>query len=643
MMSRHRHHISDKSLIAIQAEENATKNEGRKRSLSTTESPGHQLSHLAELHPSSEDVKPHLKIENAETSTTHPKKKTRLGGFERAEDQGESDPRGPMSSYKGELWNPLLKSKNFAWPEHRTKKLTEMEKEGWITDPNENKHIGVTVRRFFDGFGKADGVVVAYLRGESNRGRGLWHVVHQDGDSEDISDDDFQRCRTMFLTNHQSRPTPPTQSLPTPPPPPPTCHRLLSIERAPSQGETISPQVMKPLRLGSQYQVELGDIPLYNEQAPLTLQSSTHTTDQDTKTPAAHASEDEYKSFLRLAKEAALLPGVLTRYMGRSSSKGLTFLQPLCVVKSCPPDSLLLVFDGYVHHVISQELCAFPLVEQLDLINLWTECGENITEGLKIVSSMVNCTLSLLPSEHCFDLFLFQWKLHGSDLWASWKNSKLQEYLSYKEFCRLYHNFLPLLCAEGGARRLSSLYRCSASLRTNICICCSQVEGETAEDDKIVFEGRWGEDDESVGLFIAYPRPHIVGVGQSHRKESDGGTGFVVTSSCMKPVEQVHEETGDVLGVFPSGAAAGRATGVNSRAISECCTGRRRVAGGYRWRFKDGGGLVPPEIKQEKPSGIMHCTAIALDSFLIISYLSRYPRRCESYQTGSSYARPFSP
>jgi hypothetical protein len=41
-------------------------------------------------------------------------------------------------------------------------------------------------RRFFAGHGASDGVVVAYLPAHLNEGVRLWHVEHDDGDTEDL-------------------------------------------------------------------------------------------------------------------------------------------------------------------------------------------------------------------------------------------------------------------------------------------------------------------------------------------------------------------------------------------------------------------------------------------------------------------------
>lgn len=51
-----------------------------------------------------------------------------------------------------------------------------------------------------------------------------------------------------------------------------------------------------------------------------------------------------------------------------------------------------------------------------------------------------------------------------------------------------------------------------------------------------------------------------------------------------KPVEMV-DEHGVVVAVFPSQKEASRVTGICNGNISNCCAGRHKTAGGYKWRY----------------------------------------------------------
>ena len=72
---------------------------------------------------------------------------------------------------------------------------------GW--DFSEHPDIGKSVRRFFGKGNEAaiDGRVVAYLCADRNDGLDTWHVVHNDGDSEDLDADELRAAKLSFDSN----------------------------------------------------------------------------------------------------------------------------------------------------------------------------------------------------------------------------------------------------------------------------------------------------------------------------------------------------------------------------------------------------------------------------------------------------------
>ena len=65
------------------------------------------------------------------------------------------------------------------------------------------------------------------------------------------------------------------------------------------------------------------------------------------------------------------------------------------------------------------------------------------------------------------------------------------------------------------------------------------------------------------------------------RHISEGRRG--IPSKCRKPVMRIEDGA-----VFPSALHAARAMGFTGTAtVSHCCTGRRKTAGGYHWRYVD--------------------------------------------------------
>ena len=57
--------------------------------------------------------------------------------------------------------------------------------------------------------------------------------------------------------------------------------------------------------------------------------------------------------------------------------------------------------------------------------------------------------------------------------------------------------------------------------------------------------------------------------------------------SANKSVQMFDKSTGELLAAFPSIIEAERRTGINDGHIYECCSGNRRSAGGYVWRYVD--------------------------------------------------------
>jgi hypothetical protein len=93
-------------------------------------------------------------------------------------------------------------------------KRNNMKSEGWIfegsdlTNANEElKHhlsfLGKKCRKFFQGHGKSDGTIIAYLPKEYNEGIALWHMAHDDGDSEDFDYNDVQTTIKYYDLNIQ--------------------------------------------------------------------------------------------------------------------------------------------------------------------------------------------------------------------------------------------------------------------------------------------------------------------------------------------------------------------------------------------------------------------------------------------------------
>ena len=58
-----------------------------------------------------------------------------------------------------------------------------------------------------------------------------------------------------------------------------------------------------------------------------------------------------------------------------------------------------------------------------------------------------------------------------------------------------------------------------------------------------------------------------------------------VIYSRARQVQMLDKQTGELLATFPSTHEAGRVTGIKQSSISECCRGKLKSAGGYKWRY----------------------------------------------------------
>ena len=58
-----------------------------------------------------------------------------------------------------------------------------------------------------------------------------------------------------------------------------------------------------------------------------------------------------------------------------------------------------------------------------------------------------------------------------------------------------------------------------------------------------------------------------------------------VGEAFSKQVQMFDKYTGELLATFPSLHEAKRVTGIYQSNISECCNGKRKSSGGYKWRY----------------------------------------------------------
>ncbi len=58
-------------------------------------------------------------------------------------------------------------------------------------------------------------------------------------------------------------------------------------------------------------------------------------------------------------------------------------------------------------------------------------------------------------------------------------------------------------------------------------------------------------------------------------------------AGISKRVAQINKKTDEIINIFPSSREASKKTGISQGHISSCCAGKRKTAGGYKWRYAD--------------------------------------------------------
>ena len=75
---------------------------------------------------------------------------------------------------------------------------------------------------------------------------------------------------------------------------------------------------------------------------------------------------------------------------------------------------------------------------------------------------------------------------------------------------------------------------------------------------------------------------------ETRRKLSESHKGRTgANNPRSKPVLQLDKETGEVIAEFAGLNEVGRVTGINKGHVSNVCRGKRKSAGGYRWKYKE--------------------------------------------------------
>jgi hypothetical protein len=325
----------------------------------------------------------------------------------------------------------------------------------------------------------------------------------------------------------------------------------------------------------------------------------------------AVVSSAEYLEFERRAKEVLLFPGAVTRYLKSPRAHPKTsidapksatavvmgHLDLVCCVSRLPPCADLptryVIFDGSTHHCCEAHDLAQPYPDHFHFPTLFGEQEGDVVRSLHTLETQLQLVISSqysAPQLRALNIFFSSWTKFGGDLQSSYHcSAELRSLISFRELVSLYYRHLPYLSRNEGfglTERIKALYSCAFALQGVSPQCCQQESAVASGDgggDGCSELGSWGSDEETRDVFF----PHKGTKFFSSSGADDAKTSSAAHLQNRKRVEQVDIETGEVIQSYESGATAGRATGIEARAISKCCHGKSRSVGGFIWRFQD--------------------------------------------------------
>jgi hypothetical protein len=94
-----------------------------------------------------------------------------------------------------------------ATAQETARRLQTMREEGWLFNPADSEYIGLRVRRFFPDEVVSDARIAAFLPAALNDGDPQWHLIHDDGDCEDVDFVPMLQCIGYLNLNLQAEPS----------------------------------------------------------------------------------------------------------------------------------------------------------------------------------------------------------------------------------------------------------------------------------------------------------------------------------------------------------------------------------------------------------------------------------------------------
>mmetsp|Transcript_14600 Transcript_14600/g.22006 ORF Transcript_14600/g.22006 Transcript_14600/m.22006 type:complete len:970 (+) Transcript_14600:113-3022(+) len=437
--------------------------------------------------------------------------------------------------------------------------------EGWQIDTACSKWIGKKVRRFFVGHGAVDGTVVGYMPSDSAEGHPLWHVSHEDEDSEDMSESELELCSKLYDSEAKCLSNEEFQRL---------HEKCATISDRYPDSKVLAHFALRTgvtcSRVGSSYQADLSNLSPHEALPDNSGSVMTVCTESDSYEPVLH------KEYLSRAHVAALLPGMVVQARLPSPH---SLLIPVCLVAHLA-NGKVVVFDGSSHHTLLMTECVPPSVDELDIDGAWMNSGGRMDDAVLRVQRTAQLILSLQLSGSILELLLFAWKEHKSDLETGWR-THLRNVLSFKQLLGFYHTLCPVLLrdkSKQGWENLRRVYQCADAIRG------TEISPPSSVSNSMIMEGDWGSEAEDEDVF--YPSgPSFILENPSHASFPSSPRSVKRRGRGRREVEQIDLETGKVIAIYPSGVAAAAKIGGSQSSVSACCRGKTKQYGGYRWRF----------------------------------------------------------
>jgi hypothetical protein len=512
-----------------------------------------------------------------------------------------------------------------------------MLEEGWTFDARVEKRIGLRVRRFFPGFGKSDGTIVAYLPPEVNEGECLWHVLHDDGDREDIDIGEVDRYIQYIIDDVQSDPSP-----------------------ALSQQDIITPYVLSTLGMSQQNPASIPLIPISSASSS-SLMMTPGKAEIDPSTPAQKSSTGRRRagrprlSGAALAGEYSIDESIVTPLLPASnvsafdatavvnSGRIYEFAENFTAWQNQAGSVFQYMAErevasfaislrgleqhvpalrGYVEGLQGSQFLAFSGVKLLvldhascfpvDYSNILAEwCSQN-----KLARDDVEDSLTRI-SEEMMDMSLQVWHQSVVDVYLGLRKNVLGDAIhlhsaaeiirskTFRDIVNFFSVFLPLVVPTRSTKkvnllRMSQFMRCYFAIRHFDDMEClsilptlavsvirpvsipADLHGLLSMDDyhsskplKCTFDVDLSDVSDDDMDMDSKPHSRRSSIGSGHKAQH-------------KPVEQIDMKTGKVLRRYASQGHAADKMKCTQGVISYCCRGERSHAYNFKWRFYRG-------------------------------------------------------